>query len=260
LQSAGVGLIADWHQGGHGGPDGATVTMFPELAYPLFGLQSDTGFNMFNFHKNQSYVAFKSFSLDNNPGTGSTSDGDARGMINRLPWYDRATIKDSVLHYEVELFLSNYTADTMATATVMPSRLQRLGHVPGTVFTWKNIRKSSGAVLDSGTVTADANGIIAIPAVTLLKSRSRLTVDFSSASAIGQKTGPDRKTFRNYFSAGNLNLALQQMNRTYPQSKIEVYGISGERISASNLKKFQRSGMYFITVNGKVMHRVVMIK
>ncbi|MEZ6063177.1 MAG: alpha/beta hydrolase-fold protein [Planctomycetaceae bacterium] len=68
-------------------------------------------------------------------------------------------IVDMPEHYEITL-ASKTSAQT---ANITPRNLQQLVVNPGSTFQWRNINNSTAAVVASGTVTADSQGLLTIP-------------------------------------------------------------------------------------------------
>ncbi|MBL8813542.1 MAG: hypothetical protein JNM43_25475 [Planctomycetaceae bacterium] len=77
------------------------------------------------------------------------------------PWntFD-ASIVDTVSRYEISLRSVNGATQQ---AEVTPQRLQAFTAPAGTVVNWQNIDNDTGAVVQSGSVTSDADGLVVIP-------------------------------------------------------------------------------------------------
>jgi pimeloyl-ACP methyl ester carboxylesterase len=76
------------------------------------------------------------------------------------------------------------------TVDVTPRRLQNFTITPGTTYTWENHLVSDDSLVDSGEVTADADGLITIPDFAVSGGGNRLLILASGASA-GDLPAPD---------------------------------------------------------------------
>ncbi len=92
-----------------------------------------------------------------------------------VPWNNfHVGIVDQSDHYEVSIRSDNGTQ----TADVTPRNLQNYVTLPGMSVQWKNVRNSTGQIIQSGTVTADAKGLVTIPAFQISTgSGNRLILD-----------------------------------------------------------------------------------
>ena len=59
---------------------------------------------------------------------------------------------------------------------VTPRRLQQFTVQAGVTYTWENTRADDGTVLQSGTVTADADQLITITGFEVSEAGNRLTI------------------------------------------------------------------------------------
>ncbi len=77
-----------------------------------------------------------------------------------VPWnaFHTETV-DTADRYEISL----RSRDGVQTADVTPRHTQVWSTSPGTVVQWQNINNSTGAVIASGSVVADASGLVTIP-------------------------------------------------------------------------------------------------
>lgn len=111
------------------------------------------------FRSDESYPAFANTSTDRNPGNGAPDDGDIVGWINRgMDWKE---IDDAPDHFAITL-LANYPGIAYPVQTeVTLRRVQQ--------FTTKPGQKLSVGIGDAAplSVTADSNGRITIPNVTI---------------------------------------------------------------------------------------------
>ncbi|MBI2870075.1 MAG: DNRLRE domain-containing protein [Candidatus Omnitrophica bacterium] len=175
-RAARLGIHAWFDQSQHSGGDPEAV--FPERvdSRNFVADQKAPYWNIFHFSQNESYPAFTDFSLNNDPGTGDPLSGDLRGGISRYTSWERSTIVDTPSRYEITLYLLVEAPQNTATVTVTPRRLQAMTHVPGISYSWRNQRVSDGVPLQSGSVTADAAGLVSISGFEISKEPSRLII------------------------------------------------------------------------------------
>jgi hypothetical protein len=139
------------------------------------------------YRTNLSYPAFSHCSINDNPGNGNPTNGDAIGSINgHLDWNDN--IVDSTNRWEITLRLKNLSttfgsdiAPDSATTDVSLRRLQAFNVPPGYGINWENRRRNT--VVQQG-FFAYSGGLITIPGVKVYKDSSRLTVTPSSPLVI----------------------------------------------------------------------------
>ena len=179
-----LGLVGYWGQFGHSG--GVSTTNYPEyIPRGSFDISPNKeGFNIFYFSLNQSYIAFSDFSLDNNPGNGDISIGDAEGGVNRFPWFNNSNIVDSSNRYEVEIYMISNAPFNEANTSITPRRLQSLIHTPGTSYSWES-RSLTGVLLQSGNVVSDQHGLITIKNLGISKTPRRIIIQTSGSSITG---------------------------------------------------------------------------
>ncbi|HUM47267.1 MAG TPA: putative metal-binding motif-containing protein, partial [Chitinophagales bacterium] len=108
----------------------------------------------------RSYPAFAYCSVNQNPGNGSPSNGDAIGAINGyLDWNDQS-INDNSTNYDITCFVKNMYAGgalmakqyDSCTTDITFRRLQHFKPLEGQVITW-TVRKNGGVVVQQGTTT-----------------------------------------------------------------------------------------------------------
>jgi len=132
------------------------------------------------YRTNLSYPAFTNCSINDNPGNGDSTDGDAIGSINgHLDWNDN--IVDSTYRWEITLKLKDLStiygpdiAPDSATTDVTLRRLQAFRVPPHSTINWENVRNNVIVQQDS---LAYNGGPITIPGVKVYKDSSRLIVE-----------------------------------------------------------------------------------
>jgi len=154
LKACRYGFAFDWNNGTHS--DGPAAALIVSKQYRT------------TFLKNASYPAFTNSSLDNNPGSGSPTDGDLSGCINcGFTW---ASVTDTQTAWSASISNSKNTA-TMS-VDITPRNTQRFAVGPGMMVAWTS---SAG---QAGTLVADQYGLVTAPRV-VLNAGSSTTVAFS---------------------------------------------------------------------------------
>lgn len=141
---------------------------------------------VYRFRTNLSFPALSNCSADGDPGNGNAADGDSIGTINGFVEWDNAIV-DGPGHWQVRLTLRDLTtlwgavvrAPDSATVDVTPRRLQAFVLSPQYRYSWKVLRSSDGATIQSGSSFTDALGVLTIPGVNVMRTGSVLEVDAS---------------------------------------------------------------------------------
>ena len=105
-----------------------------------------------------------------------------------VPWHNfGALITDEPSTYGITLRSTsgNQTAD------ITPRRLQQFVVNPGASYAWTNIDLTTAAVLQTGTATADASGLLTIPGVQILADGNRLEITGTSSYLYVSPSGDD---------------------------------------------------------------------
>ena len=129
--------------------------------------------------KDKTLPAFTYCSLDNNPGNGSDTDGDAAGQFNAYLWWQQNDSTDTAGRWEMTSYLIGTAPAGSCTVDVTPRRCQAFRPAAGTVCIWTNADIATGTVIASGTAVVDANGLVTVPAATVSKTKDRLTITIS---------------------------------------------------------------------------------
>lgn len=146
--------------------------------------------NVLNRYRlNQSYPAFSNSSANSNPGNGTATNGDTFGTLNgNLDW-DTASIIDTPTQWQIKLSTlalapgtGTIAAPASATADVTPRRLQAFPHTPGRLARYE-VRDLSNTLLQSGLITADADGLFIVPSATITNAGVTLTLLAVSTNA-----------------------------------------------------------------------------
>lgn len=164
-----------WGQNGHG----------QRAALP--GTLSDRYIDI-DIDLNKTLPAFTYCSIDNNPGDGTDSVGDASGMLNGYLLWQPQDSTDTASHWEMTCLLISASPASTCTVDVTPRRCQAFKPAPGTVCTWTNTDVASGTVVASGSAAVDADGLITIPQGTVGKGKNRISIT-APAGLVGDVNG-----------------------------------------------------------------------
>ncbi|MBN2898456.1 MAG: prolyl oligopeptidase family serine peptidase [Clostridia bacterium] len=121
--------------------------------------------------------AFTDCSLDDIIGNGNPEDGDAEGQINAYLYWDTENITDTAERFEMTVALVEKAPETQCTVSITPRRLQHFQVKAGETVTYKNVDITTGTIITSGYVTADANGLITLEKQTVNKGKNRILIE-----------------------------------------------------------------------------------
>lgn len=165
------GFVANFFNGGHSGG---------QPYDPRFG----------TLLRNESLPALANVSTDDDPGqihapSGMTAvvsanplvfTGDADGKLNGyscLEWsrtlrqFSTTDSADDMVdqpgQYEIALRIESSCSHSQATVDITPRKLQQFIVTPSASYSWKNKRLSDNQIIQTGTVTADLNGLVTVP-------------------------------------------------------------------------------------------------
>ncbi len=158
-------------QRGHGQSGGA----------PAWTPEQQTGAWLYQFRRDQSFPAFSSCSANDDPGDGNMTDGDSIGAINA--YLNFASVLEDDSSWQVNLTRNNLqsawgvvSAPETIYLDVTPRRLQAFTVQDSTQYDWRVERLPDNTVIQSGTVTADAFGLLTIPQVLVAGAGSRVII------------------------------------------------------------------------------------
>ena len=160
-------LIFAW--GPHGHRSSVTPYHQAAVAFPWRSIRRDRAYPVFsNTSTNQTFPGFK-----------NALKGDAVGQIGAL--FRWKNLKDTAATFEMDLRL--VTADELKTSVAIPKatetdvslrRLQQFKPEPEKSYAWKLTR--AGETLQSGTLTADAHGLLTVTKLTISDQPARLEI------------------------------------------------------------------------------------
>ncbi|MFH0920342.1 MAG: T9SS type A sorting domain-containing protein [Fibrobacterota bacterium] len=131
----------------------------------------------------------------------------------------------------IALTLKSNRANT--TVDITPRRVQKFNRMPGGNYTWENVDVATGAIVNSGHVIADSNGLITVEQFAVSNTGNRLIIhcegecQTSVKQASGLAQGMGISVFPNPFNS-RVNIRMQRQENT--PIKIEVYDINGKLI------------------------------
>jgi len=137
---------------------------------------------IFQLRRTHSLAAFGNCSLDDDPGIGF--GGDPGGQMNAYLCFDAPSQVDQPARWEMTLYLQagdkrgrNAAPRDCCTVDVTPRRCRHFQAQPGQKFTWTNTSLAEDKIIQTGTATADAWGLVTAPKVLVSKSRNRLVIE-----------------------------------------------------------------------------------
>ena len=139
----------------------------------------------------QSLPAFTNCSLDDDPGTATKLespkqvivgretrkdiyDGDAVGQVNLYLYWDTETVVDTPESWEITAALLPKAPAEECTVDITPRRLQKFKPRRGRQLKWSDF--SQGRPIQTGTVEADAPGLVTLRNVTVTKKKNRICI------------------------------------------------------------------------------------
>jgi len=120
-----------------------------------------------DFRRDQLLPAFAHASLDDALGA-SPSEGADSGQLNRFFRWNTETVVDTAARVELSVWLIAAAPSETATVDLTFRRLQQLSPSPGAQCAWEN-RDGSGTLLQQGTITADSEGLVTVPGLSVRK-------------------------------------------------------------------------------------------
>jgi len=120
-----------------------------------------------DFRRDQLLPAFAHASLDDALGA-SPSEGADSGQLNRFFRWNTETVVDTAARVELSVWLIAAAPSETASVDLTFRRLQQLSPSPGAQCAWEN-RDGSGTLLQQGTITADSEGLVTVPGLSVRK-------------------------------------------------------------------------------------------
>jgi hypothetical protein len=192
---------------------------------------------LYRFRSTLSWPAFTNCSADNVVGDGTAASGDSLGTINGyMDWVSEVT--DSAAVWAVTLMTRGLStlwgplaAPEFVHVDVTPRRLQRFHPAPGDPVTWEARRLADNAVLQNGTVVADALGLVSIPAVPVYCTGTRLTLGTLATSAVPP---PPRRAAALALEVTSPTGGRLRLTAQWPAdapARVDVFDTAGRRVA-----------------------------
>jgi len=142
-----------------------------------------TGRALYKYRSDQSYPAFSHCSTDDDPGNGDPATADPIGQINGSVDWDENSIEDGYLNWAITLSTRALVtkegiigAPAALTVDVTPRRVQHFILAQQVPYRYEVSRPSDGALLQSGTISADQDAVLTIPQVRVLETGVRVSL------------------------------------------------------------------------------------
>jgi hypothetical protein len=199
-----------------------------------------------------SYPAFSNCSINDSPGNGTPTNGDAIGSINgHLEWTD--DIVDLADKWEITLYLNDLLttlgadiAPDSATTDVTLRRLQNFVVPTDSGISWVNRRND--IVMQQGTFTYNG-GLITIPSVKVFKDSSRLSITYPPVSVEEQITLPTKFVLsQNYPNPFNPNTKISWQSPVSSWQTLKVFDLLGNEV-ATLVNEEKPAGVYELNWN-----------
>jgi len=127
--------------------------------------------------KSQSLPAFGHCSLDDNPGTGDLGNGETFGaQVNGYLNWDSESIVDEPARWEMTVWLDKAAPLPQCTVDLTPRRCQKFRPKPGEKLRWTNTPPDEKQAAQSGTVEADAFGLVTLRKLVVTAGRNRVAI------------------------------------------------------------------------------------
>jgi hypothetical protein len=194
---------------------------------------------LYRYRTNLSFPALSNASLDDDPGDGTVASGDSVGTINGHLEWDTAIV-DEPGHWQTTLRLRDLStlwgpvpAPDSATVDVTPRRLQAFVVVPDSACTWQVTRLQDGAIVQSGSVVPDGQGLITVAGVKVYHAGSRLDLGLPTPPVLG--VGPkERRPSRPLVTlARNPVVESAALTVAWPAAgpaRVDLYDAAGRRV------------------------------
>jgi hypothetical protein len=205
------------------------------------------------YRTNLSCPAFSNCSINDNPGNGNPSNGDAIGSINgHLDWNDN--IVDLANRWEITLRLKDLStiygsdiAPDSATTDVTLRRLQAFNVPVGYRINWENRRNN--IVVQQASFVYDG-ALITIPGVRVYKDSSRLSITYSPVSVAEQNVLPREFALsQNYPNPFNPNTTIHYSLPHISFVTLTVYNTLGQQV-AQLVNEQQQAGYHDVVFRG----------
>ena len=124
----------------------------------------------------RSLPAFRSASLDGDPGGGRPDDGDPEGQSNLYLMWETEEAIDVADRWELTVGLVDQAPASDGTVDITPRRCQEFRLRAGEKVRWTNTSLTAGRAIQSGEAAADRHGLVTLTAVRVEKGRNRISI------------------------------------------------------------------------------------
>ena len=221
------------------------------------------GSGIVEFKKYQSVPVFSncSFNTDIPPSVSDTTATNSKGEVNRYFDWKADSIVDQTDRWEISLklaYVDNVYPPTLPPADscavdITPRKLQALEHGPGSTYSWELAQGVT--TLANGTATADSNGLVTIPQLSVTKTYRTLKLSCIQCTAgAGKPQTPMMESYslRNAPNPFNPGTVIEfDAGKTTQKVTVSVYDLSGKLIK--KLADQRLSGKHSVSWNGKDM-------
>lgn len=138
--------------------------------------------DLMRVRRNAPLPAFTRLTIDDDMGNGDVNEGDLVGTVNGYATWDPLDHRDETDRLELVVRLKDLPGEpddapaSSATVSITPRRLRAFIVSEGQTYEWQNVALAAGAVVQSGTIAADAFDRITIDGFTITKGGNRLVV------------------------------------------------------------------------------------
>ncbi|MBI5058513.1 hypothetical protein HZB60_01890 [candidate division KSB1 bacterium] len=150
---------------------------------------------LYQFRRDLSYPGFSRCSANHDPGDGNMTSGDSIGALNAYLNFANITDNDStwqvtLTRNDLQSMWGTVAAPESIYVDVTPRRLQQFDPSASPGFAWQVERLSDNAVIQTGTVSSDAFGLLTVPQVLVAGTGSRLTIGASGEVPLNPNAPP----------------------------------------------------------------------
>jgi len=214
------GVWSQWGNHGHQ-PAGNPATL-------VFG-------SFLRFRKNELFPAFTNSTKDWNYGVPNPAVYDSIGAVNSyIDWtsslHDMGLANDDLVDCVDSIVITAKSPLAGTLVDVTPRRVQHFQAQAGNTYYWRNVDVATDTLAASGTVKADANGLVTIKAVALCRTGNRLIIKNSG----GNRTAPSLSCARlpEGIEAGpNPFTSLVSFSVPEAVRSVVLYSVNGKKIA-----------------------------
>jgi len=245
--SLSYGMHIYWDERRHG-PENIVPCHWVNSTAPLDQTQRDNAAYQFRYRSNQSFPAFYRHAGrpgNRDPGNGVPSNGDPWGTWGGYHDWDIDTIVDQPGRWEVTAFLVGLSSNTVdnfpgpgnsLTADLAIRRPQQFKPKMGKILQWSVTRLSNNQVLQSGTTTVGAEGLVSITGITVFKDpdlvRIRVSDPTVAVESRDSETLPTEFSLsQNYPNPFNPSTVISFQLPVNSHVTLKVFDVNGREVA-----------------------------